>query len=267
MKNNLLILMALVSMQMSFAQAVTEHSQSEKSAFKSGEWFKFKMSYSGWMKAGEATMKINEKLLNNKSVYHVVGKGKTTGPVGWFFKVKDRYESYFDMQTGLPYKFIRDIDEGGHTKKLEIEFDQENQKAYINNIKKKKKTVENTAIGVQDMVSAFYYLRNNYQTDSIQPGDQVSLSMFFDSENYIFKLKFLGRETIRTKFGKVKCLKFRPYVMAGRVFKEEESLTLWVSADQNKIPLRLKADLAIGSLRADLEAYRGLKHSFKIQFD
>ena len=52
--------------------------------------------------------------------------------------------------------------------------------------------------------------------------------------------------------------------MAGRVFKEEESLTLWVSKDKNKVPLRIKADLAVGSLRADLEAFKGLKHPFKI---
>ncbi len=259
MKKNLLILLALVFMHMSYAQ--------EKSAFQSGEWFKFRMSYSGWMKAGNATMQLKEKMLDGKPVYHVVGKGWTTGAIKWFFKVKDRYESYFDTETGLPYKFIRDIDEGGYTKKLEIDFDHANQKAYINNIKKKKKTIIDTEIGVQDMVSAFYYLRNNYETDSIVTGDEVTLNMFFDSENYIFKLKFLGRETIRTTFGKVKCLKFRPLVMAGRVFKEEESLTLWVSADDNKVPLRIKADLAIGSLRADLEAFKGLKHSFKIQFD
>lgn len=183
------------------------------------------------------------------------------------FKVKDRYESYFDKESNLPYKFVRDINEGGHTKKLEIEFDQEKQKAYVNNIKKNKKTVHDTELSVQDMVSAFYYLRNNYDTSNIKQGDEVNLTMFFDFQNYNFKLKYLGQETIRTRFGKVKCLKFRPYVMAGRVFKEEESLTLWVSADKNKIPLRLKANLAIGSLRADLEAFKGLKHPFEIQFD
>lgn len=240
-------------------------SQQEK-AFDTGEWFKFKMSYSGWMKAGEATLEVKDATYNSKPVFHVVGKGKTTGAIKLFFKVKDRYESYFDKDTNLPYKFVRDINEGGHTKNLEIEFDQTKQKAYINNIKKNKQTVEDTQPNVQDMVSAFYYLRNNYNTDNIQKGDEISLNMFFDSENYNFKLKFLGRETIRTKFGKVKCLKFRPYVMAGRVFKEKESLTLWVSADKNKIPLRIKADLAIGSLRADLEAFKGLQHPFEIQF-
>jgi hypothetical protein len=88
--------------------------------------------------------------------------------------------------------------------------------------------------------------------------------MFFDKENYGFKLKYLGEESIDTDFGEIETLKFRPYVMAGRVFKEEESLTLWVSKDKNKVPLRIKADLAVGSLRADLEAFKGLKHPFKI---
>jgi hypothetical protein len=91
--------------------------------------------------------------------------------------------------------------------------------------------------------------------------------MFFDEENYAFKLKYLGEDVIETEFGKVATLKFRPYVMAGRVFKEEESLTLWVSNDKNKLPLRVQADLAVGSLRADLLAFKGLIHPFNIIMD
>jgi len=259
MTKRLLILLMFVTMQMSFAQ--------RESAFDTGEWFKFRMSYSGWMKAGNATLTVNDSNIKGRPVYHVVGKGWTTGAIKWFFKVEDRYESFFDKESGLPYKFIRDIDEGGHTKNLEIEFDHKNRKAHINNIKHKRQSIEEIEANVQDMVSAYYYLRNNYDTDSIQPGDEVKLNMFFDYENFNFKLKFLGRETIRTRFGKVKTLKFRPYVLAGRVFKEQESLTLWVSADKNRIPLKIKADLAVGSLRADLEAFKGLKHPFNIIFD
>lgn len=239
----------------------------EEEAFQDGEWFKFEMSYSNFLKAGNATLEVSETTLKGKPVYHVVGKGWTTGAIKWIFKVKDRYESYFDKQTGVPYKFIRKIDEGGHTKDIEIDFDQANQKATVENKKYKKTKVIATEKDVQDMVSAFYYLRNNYETEKIKTGEVVQLNMFFDDENYNFKLKFLGRETINTEFGKVKTLKFRPYVMAGRVFKEQESLTLWVSADKNKIPLKIKADLAVGSLQANLEAFKGLKHSFELVFD
>lgn len=258
MKKTLLIIFGLLMLQTSVAQ--------DEPAFGSGEWFKFKMSYSGWMKAGNATLTVKDDVLDGKPVFHVVGKGWTTGAIKWFFKVKDRYESYFDVDSGLPYRFIRDINEGGHTKDIEIEFDQINNKAHIFNKKHNKRQVVQTKPNIQDMVSTFYYLRNNLDVDQLEEGDEVKTDMFFDGENYGFLIRFLGEETIRTKFGKVKCLKFRPYVMAGRVFKEEESLTLWVSADKNRIPLRIKADLAVGSLRADLEAFKGLKHQFEIQF-
>ena len=240
--------------------------EQEPDTFGKGEWFKFKMSYSGWMKAGEATLKVDEDVVDGKPVYHIIGKGKTTGAIRWFFKVKDRYESYIDKDKLIPYKFIRDIDEGGHTKNIEIKFDQENNKAHVFNKKHNKRKVVDTKPNVQDMVSTFYYLRDNMDMSALKVGDEVKTDMFFDEENYGFKIKYLGEETVRTKFGKIKCLKFRPYVMAGRVFKEEESLTLWVSADKNKVPIRIKADLAVGSLRADLDAFKGLKHQFKIQF-
>ena len=259
MKYLLLIFWLLFNLQISFAQ--------EKTAFQDGEWFKFEMSYSGFFKAGNATLEVKESTFKGKPVYHVIGKGWTTGPIKWFFKVKDRYESYFDKTSLLPYKSIRQIDEGGHTKDIEIEFDHPNNKALVTNKKHKTEQTFTTEKDVQDMVSAFYYLRNNYDTASIKEGDVIVLNMFFDEENYKFRLKFLGRETIMTNFGKVKALVFRPYVMAGRVFKEQESLTLWVSADENKIPLKINADLAVGSLRTELEAFKGLKHPFPIQFD
>ena len=119
MKKTLLIIIIFVLCNDSFAQ--------KESAFEKGEWFNFKMSYSGWMKAGEATLKVNEDVIDGKPVYHVVGKGKTIGAISWVFKVKDRYESYFDKEKLVPYRFIRDIDEGGHTKNIEIDFDQKKQ--------------------------------------------------------------------------------------------------------------------------------------------
>ncbi|AUS04734.1 DUF3108 domain-containing protein [Pseudotamlana carrageenivorans] len=255
MKKTLLILLVLGVMPAAIAQ--------EESAFGVGEWFKFKMSYSNWLKAGNATLTVKEGGIKGRDVYHVVGKGWTTGMIKWFFAVEDRYESYFDKERLVPYKFIRDIDEGGHTKDLVIDFDQVNNKAYVHDKKKGSKKVIATKPNVQDMVSTFYYLRNNLETKTIKIGHEVHVDMFFDEENYGFKLKYLGEETIITDFGPVRALKFRPYVMAGRVFKEEESLTLWVSKDKNKIPLRIQANLAVGSLRADLEDFSGLKHPFK----
>ncbi|WP_055434688.1 DUF3108 domain-containing protein [Lacinutrix algicola] len=258
MKKLLLIIFAITSLNITSAQ---------ESAFKDGEWFKFKMSYSNFFKAGNATLTVKETELDEKPVFHVVGKGWTTGMIKWFFKVKDRYESYIDVEKIIPYKFIRNIDEGGHKKNIEIDFDHNNKTAFVHNKKHNTKKTIATKPNVQDMVSMYYYLRNNINISTLKPGDEIKTDMFFDEENYGFKLKYLGEETITTDFGKIEALKFRPYVMAGRVFKEEESLSLWVSKDKNKVPLRIKADLAVGSLRADLEAFKGLKHPFKIVVD
>jgi Protein of unknown function (DUF3108) len=89
--------------------------------------------------------------------------------------------------------------------------------------------------------------------------------MFFDNESTKFKLKYLGNEDIETKFGKISCMIFRPLVQSGRIFKEEESLTVWISNDDNKIPVRIKASLAVGSIKADLDSFKGLKYSFKVK--
>ena len=257
MKKSVVVFLLFSSFQSLWAQ--------NTSSFQAGEWLKFKLSYSGWMKAGNATLEVSESTYKDKPVYKVVGKGWTTGPVKWFFNVKDHYESHFDKITGQPYKFVRNIDEGGYTKNRTVDFDYVRNKAFINDLKENTKSTIDIDHNIQDLVSAYYYLRDRYDTESIQEGDVVELNIFFDSEVFLFKLKYLGRETIQTKFGQIKCIKFRPYVMAGRVFKEEESLTLWVTADENKIPIKIKADLRVGSLRADLEALKGLKHPFKIQ--
>lgn len=240
--------------------------QAQNSAYQAGEWFKFRIHY-GPFNASFATLQVEGTRLKGNDVYHIKGEGKSTGLLHWFFKVDDDYQSYIDKETGRPYRFIRKINEGGHTKDLEIDFDHDNNKAYVFDRKHNERDTYTTKPKVHDMLSAFYHFRNNIENDKLREGDEMHLNMFMDDENIDFKLKFLGRETISTKFGKVATLKFRPYVMAGRVFKEKESLTFWVSDDANKIPIKIKANLAIGSLDADLDAYKGLKHPFEIIID
>ncbi|WP_224488492.1 DUF3108 domain-containing protein [Robertkochia flava] len=232
--------------------------------FKSGEWFRFRIHY-GLFNASYATLSLREEQFKGQDVFHVVGEGRTTGLARWFFKVDDVYETYFDKETGKPYRFIRQIDEGGYTKDLLIDFDHNDHKALVVNRKHGSKSVIPTTEGIQDLLSAFYYLRNNYESEDLRIGQEIELDLLYDEDEvFKFRLKFLGKEIVETKFGDIKCLKFRPYVYSGRVFKEEESLTLWVSDDMNKIPVRIQADLVIGSLKADLDAFKGLKYQFKI---
>jgi len=253
----LITIFLTLSVSMLFAQ---------KKAYSDGEWLKFRIHY-GLLTAGSATLEVEKEYLNGKEVFHIKGFGETSGMTSWFFPVEDDYQSYVDVEKDIPYKFIRKIDEGGHTKDIIIEFDHSTQKALIKDLKHDSEKIVSFPKGAQDMVSSFYYLRNNLDISNVKVNDEIELDMFFDRENYKFKLKFLGREILDTEFGKVPCLIFRPYVQSGRVFKEKESLTLWVSDDENRIPLVIKADLMVGSLKATLIQFKGLSHSFKIKVD
>ncbi len=241
--------------------------QEDNSAFKSGEWLKYRIHY-GIFNASAATLHLTNENINGKSVYKVRGEGKTTGTARLFYKVDDVYESYFDKEDGKPYKFVRKIDEGGYIKDVEINFDYQNKQAQLNDKKNNKQQNFTITNKVQDLISAFYYIRKKYDFNDLVIGEFIKLEMLYDDDGvYQFKLKYLGMDTLKTKYGKVACLKFRPYVQSGRVFKEEESLALWVSKDKNKIPIRIKADITVGSIEADIDGYNGLKNQFKIIMD
>ena len=257
------ITMKKIVLLLLLAVTVSFDSQREP-AYQAGEWFKFRIHY-GLVTAGYATLELKEATKNNKKVYHAIGKGYTTGMTKFFFKVEDNYQSFFDKTTGKPYQYVRKIDEGGYTKDQEGFFNQEKNTILVKDYKNDTNKTFTTPDDIQDIVSTFYYLRNHPNVDKLKVGESIIVNMFFDDETYKFKLKFIGKENLETKFGTVPTMIFRPLVQSGRVFKEEESLTVWISDDENKIPLRIKASLAVGSLKADLDSYKGLANPFYIK--
>ena len=236
----------------------------KQDAYDAGEWFKFRIHY-GIVNAGYATLEVKDVTINNKKTFHVIGRGYTTGMSRFFFRVNDLYESYIDKESGNPNQFVRNINEGGYTKNQEGFFNQSANRILVKDYKYKTEKTLIIPKNTQDILSAFYYLRNYPGIDKLKTGEAIAIDMFFDNETTKFKLKFIGREDITTKFGDVSAMIFRPLVQSGRVFKEEESLTVWISDDDNKLPLRIKANLAVGSIKADLDAFKGLKNPFKIK--
>ena len=260
MKNFLLIVL--------FLSTVSFNSQANlarrEEAFEVGEWFKFRIHY-GLINAGYAELEVKEAVRNNKKVFHAKGRGYTVGMTKFFFEVEDDYQSYFDKESGNPYQFVRKIDEGGYTKNQEGFFNHKSKTILVKDYKKKTEKTFEVPDNTQDILSTFYYLRNHPNVDKLKVGESINVDMFFDDETTKFKLKFIGREDLKTKFGVISTMIFRPYVQAGRVFKEQESLTVWISDDDNKLPVRIKASLAVGSIKADLEQFKGLKHTFTVK--
>ena len=223
-------------------------------AFVPGEQLKFRVHY-GFMDAGEATLTVSPtlKTVFGKSCYQVIGEGKSVGAFDWFFKVRDRYESYIDKDAMLPWYFVRDVREGGYKVNQKVKFD------HVNGLATSEKKAVKTPKHVQDLLSAFYFART-IDFSRAAPGDTFVIQTYLDDAIFPMMLKYTGKVILSTDKGKVRCMKFKPYVMEGRVFKEQESMTIWISDDKNRVPIRAEASLMVGSIKMDLLQYTGVAH-------
>lgn len=224
-------------------------------AFREGELLTYRLHY-GVINAGAAVLEVKPDLINvnGRKVYHIVGTGFTVGSADWFFKVRDRYETYMDKDAMLPWLFVRRVDEGGYKFSQDYSFNHYTKKVDVGN--GEKFDIPN---GIQDMVSAFYSARN-LDLSNAKEGDIFTLNCFLDKEIWPLKIKFVGKDEIKTDVGKFRCLKFRPIVQKGRVFKKEEDLNVWISDDKNHIVMRAQADVIIGSIRMDITGYKNLSN-------
>lgn len=206
-----------------------------------------------YVNAGTATFTTTLEKLNNKTVYHAVGEGHTNSNYDWIFKVRDKYESYFDTLHLLPVKFIRNVDEGGYKKFENTTFDQKN------NVANTVKGVYKIPNCVQDVVSAIYFARNiNYSRYKVN--DKIPFSMFLDDDVYNLYIRYAGKEVVKTRYGKFNAIKLKPLLLKGTIFEGGEKMTVWISDDPDHIPLRIESPIAIGSVKVDMMGYRNLRY-------
>lgn len=225
-------------------------------AFNSGESISFNIFYAVagiYVNAGSATFTTSLEKVNNVPCYHVIGDGKTNSSYDWIFKVRDRYESYFDTVNLQPMKFIRNVDEGGYKKKENVTFNQQTNTAITND------GVFKVPNCVQDVLSAVYYARN-IDFSKYKVGDKIPFSMFLDNENYDLYIRYLGKETIKTKYGKFNSIKFKPLLVKGTIFEGGEKMTVWVSDDPNHVPIRIESPIVVGSIKIDMMQYKNLRY-------
>ena len=221
-------------------------------AFKEGEILTYTIFYSVagiYINAGTASFNTTIERLNNVPVYHVVGEGTSNESYDWIFKVRDRYESYFDTGTLQPYKFIRHVDEGGHKQYENVTFNQKTNTAIST------AGTYNVPTCIQDVMSAVYYARN-INFNSYKVNDLIPFNMFLDDEVYNLHIRYLGKETVKTKYGKFRSIKFKPLLVKGTIFEGGEKMTVWVSDDANHIPLRIESPIKVGSVKVDMLGYR-----------
>jgi hypothetical protein len=225
-------------------------------SFKPGESITLRVYYrlSGvYVGAGEAVFNTLLEKMGNTDVYHFIGEGKTYRAYDWFFKVRDRYESYVDTATMRPLKFVRNVSEGGYKIYNNVTFDQTRHTATSTNGTFKVPEC------VQDVISAVFYARN-INFDKYKPNDKIPFSMFLDDEVYNIYIRYMGREVVETRYGKFRAIHFKPLLIKGTMFQGGEQMDVWVSDDPNKIPLRVQSAISVGSIVVDMMDYKNLRY-------
>lgn len=206
-----------------------------------------------YVNAGSATFTNRLENFNGKPVYHIVGKGHSNFRYDWIFKVRDQYESFMDTATMLPLKFSRDVHEGNFTKKETILFNHANNTATTND------GVFKFPDCIQDVLSEMYTARN-IDFSQLDQGQKIPFQLFLENAVNNLSIRYLGKEEIKTKYGKFKAIKFKTLLIPGTVFKENEEMTVWVTDDRNHIPVRIESEILIGSIKIDLTGYKNLRY-------
>lgn len=228
-------------------------------AFERGEKLKYWVYYDapllGKVYAGKATLFLtnDRDSFNGKPTFHAIGSGRSTGSFDFFFKVRDRFESWFDDETLKPYRFIRRTNEGGYKVNDDVDFD------YQNMVARSRQKEVSLGLNTQDMVSAYYFARH-LDLDSIQIDDHFPIDFYLDDSVYTSVIIFKGIEIVETSLGKFRCMKFLPMVVTGEVFDNPYPMSLWITDDKNRIPILVKSEIIVGSIKGELFEFENLKY-------
>lgn len=249
----------LVVLLFSFGNPLESNAQ-QKRAFQVGEYLKYSISY-GPIRGGEAVLEVREGKYDGKRVNHLYLQGRTVGVANKLYNVNDIYQSFTNPRNDLPYMSIRDINENRYSKYTVQTFDHytRSDSTIVNSTDTGEVLAPKNA---NDILSAFYYLRNHLLWKPIKVGDTLAVETYFSDEVYTMRVRFLGYETIKTRVGRINCMKFAPIVITGRVFKNEDDMLVWFSNDKNFLPVRVRFNIFVGSVYCDLIEHKNLLHPF-----
>lgn len=205
----------------------------------------------GFIKGGKAILTAQNEKLNRKPTIHYKMKGKTTGLVDKLFEVNDVYESWVDPKTSLPVKSIRNVKEQRYRLYDEVTYDQKNDSLFSQKVGRKK-----VPHNVNDLVSVFFFIRQNQYFEAMLAGKDIEIPVFHGDELFIMHLAYLGTKTIETKIGKKLCYVVSPKVPKGKLLKGSDDLRIYITADENRLPIYAEFSLTLGSLKCELNEYK-----------
>lgn len=259
-RNPLLFLLVLLFIQ----KDLIAQQNPKNTAFSFGEELNFEVTY-GWLVLADAKLTVAKKAEEQaqKPHYKIDVFGKTKGAATIFGRVNDNWGTYLDIESMLPSISYRHIEEGNYRKHEKVLFDQNNHTAKMEIYDRENKILQEVRqfdldTHVQDLVSGFYSLRT-MNLKNLNPGESILIRGFFDKEIYNIKLIYEGKDFLKTELGAKETYIFSPQIPKNKLFRGEFPIKVWVTTDQNKIPVKIKANMFIGSLNLDIKTASGLK--------
>ena len=227
--------------------------------FQVGEVLKYKLRY-GFITAAEGTLKVLDSDLkfDGKPTYRLSVDGETSGTFDVFYKIRDHYDSYIDRVNLKPYFYQENIREGSYRREDKARFYQNDQKVVAT-----KGTFKTPDKQTFDLVSTYYFARS-LDISKLNPGDEVNLNYFLGDEINQLQIQFVGREVVKTKMGKIRCLKFSPSIKPGRIFRKDSRLYLWITDDGNRVPVKAQVEILVGAVTMEIKSADGLKYPLAI---
>ena len=247
----LILLLSMIALSSIMAQKKSEFRTIENNSFRVGEKLTFDVKY-GFVTAGIASFEIPKiKKISGREAYHVLFEVNTVSTFDNFFKVRDRYETYIDVDGIFPWRFEQHIREGNYSRDFSAFFDQRKGKA------KTSGGEYDIPKYVNDIVSAFFFART-LDYSGLKVGDKVPLKNFYKDKVYDLDVVYHGKEIIEVEAGKFECIIVEPLVQEGGLFKNEGSIMIWLTNDEAKIPVRVKTKVVVGAINSDLTSYSGV---------
>ncbi len=224
-----------------------------------------------WVDAGEVTFRIDSVQYDDQAAYRFTGEGNTLSRWDWFYRVRDFYQSTTLLgDTMAPLRFIRKVEEGKTFIDYDYHFNHEEKKAYS------KRTYKDGSIrldtldcspDISDVLSMIYVARR-IDFDRYKNGDKIPIRILLDNEISDSYIRYLGQEEIEIDdLGTIQCHRFRPLLIEGTIFKGGEDMLVYVSADENRVPVLIETPILVGSIKAILSSSHGTKSPLKFTQD
>jgi hypothetical protein len=248
--NKIFILFFILGM-FSLSAQDDEFRKLDNLAFSVGEKLTFDVKY-GFVTAGVAVMEIPKiRKIAKRETYHITFNVNSVSSFDPFFKVRDRYETYMDVDGLFPWRFEQHVREGSYSRDFSAFFD------HRRNLAKTKKGSYDIPENVNDIVSAFYLTRT-FNYDTLEVGESFYLENFFKDKVYPLNVVYRGKETVEVEAGTFDCIMIEPLVVEGGLFKSEGSIIIWLTDDEVKMPVKVKSKIIIGSIDAELTKFEGV---------